>query len=159
MAWRPRGPQRVVNVEQTSKRAMRRLTPSEIVGKAGISGEASGKGNLMLRRGSDGGTCGQRERDDTGSPRRWVGSTQPETREGRTGPLGMADGLVGPAPVCARVEAARRGKEATSEDRLLCRRLRHLLQGPCRRGTSRAMISRSVPTRISGLDCFSASRR
>lgn len=96
MARRLRGPQRVVNVEQTPKRVMRRPTPSVIVGKAGTSGEASGKGILMLRRGSDGGTCGQRERHDTGSPRRWVGSTQPETREGRTGPLGMADGLVRP---------------------------------------------------------------
>jgi hypothetical protein len=36
---------------------MRRSTPSEIVGKADTSGEASGEGNLTLRRDIGGSTC------------------------------------------------------------------------------------------------------
>jgi len=58
VVWRPRGPQRAVNVEQIPKTAMRRPTPSVIVGKADMSGEASGGCNLTLRRDIDGGTCG-----------------------------------------------------------------------------------------------------
>lgn len=38
------------------------------------------------------------------------------------------------APVCARLEATRDGAQARSEDRLLCRWLRHLLQGQRRTG-------------------------
>jgi len=41
------------------------------------------------------------------------------------------------APVCAGMEAARPGAQAAGEDRVLCRRLRHLLQGQRRGGAVR----------------------
>jgi hypothetical protein len=62
-----------------------------------MAGEASDACNRSFRRGIDDGTRVQGDRRNTGSPR-WLahGGRKPEIREGRTGLLRMADGLVVP---------------------------------------------------------------
>ena len=80
-----------VNVEQASKRATRRPT-RRITGKAGIGREASDARTSRLDRSNDGGTRGRGGRWQHGKPCRWIGTRQPEPREGQAGPAGWRRG-------------------------------------------------------------------
>jgi hypothetical protein len=95
VAWRLRGPQRAVNVEQTPKTVMRRPTSPGIVGKAGTPGQERVASATWCSAGVLTAARVDRESETT---REFLvgGRDRPNRKPARVqaGPVGMADGPV-----------------------------------------------------------------